>query len=106
MYLLGNKIVIPQSNNGLINFEIIEDGEPYTLVEGDRVVFSVKKYYFDDAFLIQKTITDQIEITTEDASLPVGDYVYDIKFFGADGRTETILGPEVFTIEKVVNNGE
>lgn len=79
-----------------------EDGSPYTLQEGDEIIFTLKKKSTDTVPLIQKTGPDVI-ITPDDTSeLSFGSYVYDVQLNFADGSVDTIVPKNTFEIMEEV----
>lgn len=99
-------IYISRGNNILINVEIYNGKNKYTPQEGEKLVFSLKKYINDKDYIIQKDIIEgRLELSVEDTDLHVGKYRYDIALIG-NNKKDTIIGPCNFYIEEVVNNDE
>lgn len=81
------KIVRGRSQTFVINVTD-QDGEAYTLGSSEKLIFGVKKNYFDADYLITKTLTSAnvadsggytLKITPEDtANLSCGTYCYDV----------------------------
>jgi hypothetical protein len=61
------------------------EGNPYTLKDGEKVIFGVKKQATDEELLICKVVTEcvdgvcEVELDPEDTvDLAVGQYFYDV----------------------------
>lgn len=76
----------------------------YLLAEGDTVYFTVNTAVEKENPLISKEVKEFVDnkavirLTTQDTSLAVGTYLYDIQVNTADGRVDTVLGPAKFKI--------
>lgn len=76
----------------------------YLLDNGDTVYFTVNDALEKEEPLIQKVITSfkehkaVIVLTKEDTDIPVGKYYYDVQVNTADGRVDTVLGPNTFKV--------
>lgn len=116
----GQKIKLTRGDTLILNVKIYtktEEGEKqeYTPVEGDSVRFALKRNkmnskrteYADSEPLIKKDIpTDTmiLRLDTEDtASLPFGDYVYDIQITFFDGTVDTFIDQQPFIITPEVD---
>lgn len=88
-----NDIYITRGNTATINITLTEDGEPYTLREGDKLILSVKrKYPFNDCVLEKVSTTGSFEFAVIDTyELAFGVYDYDITFYGVDGSVDTVI---------------
>ena len=110
----GTTVKLTRGDSMELDVGIKINGEDYIPVEGDSIVFALKKdkmksdktAYVDVEPLVQKTISwDTMKLLLEPndtKSLPFGDYVYDIQITFANGRVDTfinnakfILAPEV-----------
>lgn len=110
----GTTVKLTRGDSMELDVGIEINGEDYIPVEGDSIVFALKKdkmksdktAYVDVEPLVQKTISwDTMKLLLEPndtKSLPFGDYVYDIQITFANGRVDTfinnakfILAPEV-----------
>lgn len=104
--ITGNTIKIMAGDTAIINFVCSN----HTLVSGDIVYFSVKKYLSDNIYKLQKVITSfndgvaSIELLSSDTNLPPDEYKYDIQCSLADGRVDTVIGPAVFIVDRGVTN--
>lgn len=88
-----NNIYITRGNTATINITLTEDGEPYTMREGDKLILSVKRRYpFNDMVLEKITTTGSFEFAVIDTyELALGVYDYDITFYGVDGLVDTVI---------------
>ena len=83
-----------------------DDGELYTLADGEKIVFGVKKKPEDDECVLKKIITAltdgvcTVEIKPEDTeSLPYGKYFYDVGLLSGDNYF-TVIPSSVFHVRK------
>lgn len=86
---------------------IIKDlnGNTYTLQEGDKLLFTLKRNCVTDTIVIQKDITSDSVITLEHddtKDLNYGKYVFDVQLTMDDGQVYTVIEPHNFIIEKEV----
>lgn len=88
-----------------------DEGTPFEFREGDSYIFTVKRRYTDVNPLIRKDIdTETLELTLapeDTASLPFGEYVYDVAINTADGDVFTVIPADpdskaIFKLEKDV----
>jgi hypothetical protein len=102
----GTTIRLTRGDSFAAEIWIKRNDEYYTPVEGDVITFSMKKTYLDGQPLITKVIpNDSMQLVldpSDTASLPFGEYVYDIDIIFVDGSKDTfiyeskfILAPEV-----------
>lgn len=82
-----------------------QEGEVYTLQDGDTLVFTVKKNTSSDVVLIQKNILNSnITISHEDTkNMAYGTYMYDVQLTQANGDVTTVIKPSKFKITEEVN---
>lgn len=87
-----------------VDFET--NGEPYSPVEGDTVLFALKKNIEDAECLIVKNIpTDTMVCHIEPGdtkNLDFGIYLYDIQLTTADGDVYTPIAAAKFKVTKEV----
>lgn len=103
----GTNIYMTRGDTATINLSIKDNRkEEYELVEGDVVVFSVKREIEDKNYVLQKAFIDkQIVIEHEDTkNLDFGKYVYDIQVTFSDGKVSTIITPSELHLESEVHN--
>lgn len=91
--VIDNNIYITRGNTATINITLTEDGEPYELREGDKLILSVKRRYpFNDMVLEKITTTGSFEFAVIDTyELAFGVYDYDITFYGVNGSVDTVI---------------
>ncbi|WP_434310485.1 hypothetical protein [Hominifimenecus sp. rT4P-3] len=96
----NNRIAITRGDTAIIKVELMN----HTWAEGDRMYFTVKKHAGNTDITIQKIIDEfsdglaNIYLSQYDTNIPAGDYVYDLQCNLADGRIDTIVGPEEFQV--------
>lgn len=88
-----NNIYMTRGNTATIDIALTEDGEPYTMREGDKLILSVKRRYpFNDMILEKITTTGSFEFAVIDTyELAFGVYDYDITFYGVNGSVDTVI---------------
>lgn len=98
-----NTIRITRGDSLTVNVTLVDqDGFPYEPVEGDEVLFTVKKSAKASEILIQKNIDintlvlDLVEVDTED--LAFGNYVYEIECITTTNDHYTVIKNAPFII--------
>ena len=116
----GQKITLTRGDTLILEVGIYietegEGKQPYTPVPGDAIRFALKRdkmnakktEYSDPEPLIKKTIpvdTMILRLDTEDtASLPFGNYVYDIQITFVDGTVDTFIANQPFILTPEVD---
>ena len=106
----GTTIRLTRGDTFICTVSLTKDGTAYTPVEGDSIRFAMKRNvlnvmktaYIDTEPLIQKTIpinTMILQIDPADtASLPFGEYVYDMEITFANGSVDTFITQAKFVI--------
>ncbi len=94
-----NVIKLTRGDYALFTINILDaDDEPYELLEGDVVRFTVKKNTKSNVPLIQKTGTT-IEILHDDTKdLKYGTYKFDCELTHANGEPDTFIEPTDFEL--------
>ena len=94
LQIQGTNISIIRGDTGTIDINISVNGVPYQILDTDKIVFSVKKYYDTDAYAIQKTAeSGKIKLLHTDTNeLSTGNYVWDMQITTINGDVATI-GP-------------
>lgn len=102
----GFEIRVSRGNTAILDVAIENpDGSAYEPLDGDNILFSLKKRITDTEFLLQKSVVNgQIVFSDEELNLHPGKYVYDVKAYLADGREQTVIPPSPFYVSEVVNN--
>lgn len=102
----GTKITFNRGDDIYIKVDIYDsEGQTYTLREGDKLFFSVKRKETDKNYAIapKELDYDVIHISPEDTyDLAFGTYVYDVQMVTAEGRSNTIIKPSVLTLEPAI----
>ena len=103
----GTKITLTRGDTLQTTVSLLKkDGSLYTPVEGDTIVFRMKRHYSDSQPLIEKILDNEdltLEILPEDTKkLPFGDYVYDIEIVKADGYVDTFIKKAVLHLDEEV----
>lgn len=97
-----NIIHLTKGNSAVLNINLYdESGEPRPLVDGDVVLFTLKKDY--GSVIFQKKITNKDYSEDEDrvlncilkpsdtSDLPIGEYKYDCLLVTFDGQADTFI---------------
>lgn len=104
----SNNILITRGDTAVIDISIKdENGEEYTLQEGDQIIFSVKRIATQPDVIIEKVLTSkQLILDSADTdALTFGTYKYDMVLIsGSDVSTficfkDFIVGEEVHNLE-------
>lgn len=79
-----------------------QDGTDYEPQEGDVIRFALKKRYWDEDPLIEKTIPNDTLVLhllpADTKTLAVGGYEYDIEIQFADGDVDTFINQATFIL--------
>ena len=87
--------------------------QPYTLADGETLIFGIKRVPEDSAYLYIKTLTAEdydsaageyvFSIPTASMNMPAGDYFYDIVISsGADDELDPVIPLSRFEVERSV----
>ena len=102
----GTKITFNRGDDIFLQVDIYDsEGQPYTLREGDKLYFSVKRKETDKNYAIapRELDHDVIHILPEDTyDLAFGTYVYDVHMVTAEGRSTTIIKLSTLTLEPAI----
>ena len=95
-----DKITHMRGDTGCITVNLYADGEPYTMRDGDKLIFSVKRAIGDTEYVLQKeSKTNQIFFVHKDTNnLAPGTYVYDIQLVTSIGMVQT-MGPGKYILQ-------
>lgn len=94
------KMTVIQGDTAIFNVDV----ENYAFANGDVAYFTVRKDLKDSNIEIKKVITDfvgnsfKVFLDKEDTSIKQGNYVYDIQLNLIDGRVDTVVTPNKFTV--------
>lgn len=101
-----NRITLVRGDTLQAIVNILYEGEPYELREGDSLRFAMKKTYSSRNVIINKTIpndTLQLILEPEDtAGLKDGTYVYDVELTFANGDIDTFIRGDFILLPDVV----
>ncbi len=110
---MNNELCIPQ-NRMFITEIIIQNGdEYYTLKDGEKLVFGMKKNPLNTAYILKKEITVDdkhvngylLTLRTEETDIPQGAYWYDIALVRSDHEMIKIIGStRMEIVESVVRS--
>ena len=111
MLKLRNKeIHISQGDDAAISIALTQNGEPYTLQEGDEVIFTVGK---DGTAAFTKRLSNAGETfvilifdNQDTANMDFGFYQYDLVMHCADGTQTTLVPPTLFEVMDVMTYGK
>lgn len=101
-----NDIHLIRGDTARFEVEILDQaGEKYVLLDGDQLVFTVKKNTSTDNVILQKQILgDTFTLTHDDTKdLEYREYMYDIQLTQANGDVTTVISPSKFVILEEVN---
>lgn len=94
------KITHMRGDTGCLVVNLIADGEPYEMRDGDRLIFSVKKSVDDNGYVLQKEFnSNRIILMHNDTNhIEPGIYIYDIQLVTGIGMVQTI-GPGKYILK-------
>lgn len=108
LYIKGNTIKLTRGDTAYLTVPIKSAlGEEYTLSSKDTLTLSVKETTSSTEYLFQKILTgtNVFHIEPQDtASIPFGNYKYDIQLNTANGDVYTIIDVSTFTILEEVTS--
>lgn len=109
--IIDNKIYLSRGDSATIGVDIVDDeGEPYTPLLGESVVFTLKRTPSQCKQLIVKEFASEndeltVTLTQDDTSvLAFGVYYYDVALIDDEGNVYTIIQPTEFEIMEVIHN--
>lgn len=106
-----NNITITQGNSAEIDITPLgEDGKPYELQEGDKVIFKVESCRKE---IIRRVLTAEdwdseqdgliMVLNPEDTvNLPCKEYTFDCLYIFADGSAKTFIDAAMFKVVKAI----
>ena len=88
-----NKIYLTRGNTAIIDIALTKNGEPYTMVEGDSLVMTIKRKYPYNKIVLTLLAINSSFVFGVDATkdMAFGIYDYDITFYGNDGAVDTVI---------------
>ena len=106
LVITDNEVRLTRGDNADINVLITDlNGDTYSLQEGDKLLFTIKRNCKTAEIIIQKDISADQVISLEHndtKDLDYGSYVFDVQCTLADGQVYTVIEPHPFIIEKEV----
>ena len=98
-----NKIYLTRGDTAYLEISITdESGNPYALVDGDKIIFRMKQSTNDKNLILEKEFNTEIlrlELTPEDTmSLKFGVYRYEVELVTGAGEHFTIIENAEFEI--------
>lgn len=103
--VMGSDIHVTRGDSAFFVIEIfMQDGQKYKRVEGDSLVFTVKKSYNAVHEYIEKPISGlELSLLPEDTrDLDYGNYWYDIQLTTPENDVYTVVGPSRFILREEV----
>ena len=107
-----NELLIPQGNDFFAEIELTdENGEPYLIDEGDKIIFGVKADTGnDDEFIFKKELTAADEINgkypftldAESMDIQTGRYNYGVSVYTKDGKLLSAVSCCDFNVTRAV----
>ena len=111
--IVGNKIYLTKGDSATLHFNITTlNGQPYSLKEGDKVVFTLAmREQEKDNYIIQKDIDMSTHSLIIKPSETKGmdsetEYVYDVQLSTGNGDIYTIIPCSPFIITCEVNSND
>ena len=101
----GSDIQVTRGDTAYLSLVItLDDGSEYARIDGDKLVFTVKRSYNSEYEYIQKEIDGlALTLTGDDTrELDYGNYWYDIELTTFDGGVYTVIGPARFIVREEV----
>lgn len=107
----ANNITITQGNSAEIDITPLdEEGKPYELQEGDKVIFKVESCRKE---IIRRVLTAEdwdgeqegliMVLSPEDTvNLPCKEYTFDCLYIFADGSAKTFIDAAVFNVVRAI----
>ena len=97
----GNSILITRGDTGIFSLTVRDSNGAVYDYSDDAVRLTVRRNVYAKEPVLQKTIVygESVAITSSDtASLPYGEYVYDVELKTPSGMVCTIIPPSRFVI--------
>ena len=105
-------LYIKQGNTVYFRLIPLIDEKEYTLIEGDKVIFTVRRGARDDP-VIRKVLTLEdyninnelvLKLNSDETELPTGDYKYDCSIEMENGERYTFIPPNNFIVCEIVTD--
>lgn len=105
-------LYIKRGNTVYLRIIPLIDEKEYTLIEGDRVIFTVRRGARDDP-VIRKVLTLEdynennelvLKLNPDETELPTGDYKYDCSIEMSNGERYTFIPPNDFIVSEIVTD--
>ena len=108
-----NELLIPQGNDFFAEIELTdENGEPYLISEGDKIIFGVKSKpeNNDEDFIFKAELTSANEINgkypfsfdAESMDIQTGRYNYGVSVYTKDGKLLSAISCCDFNVARAV----
>lgn len=104
----NDNIYLTRGDTAIIDVALFdEDGEPYSMLSSDRLVFSMRKLYDKGEILIEKEVDEpSFVFSTDDTKgLDFGIYVYDV-YLKNTGKLDTVIAEKTFTLGEEAHDFE
>lgn len=99
-----NSISLTRGDTARIDISVVDaEGQKYELLEGDKLLFTVKSSVNDKEALIQKEGEIITILPADTEGLEYGKYVYDVQLTLAEGTVNTIIPPSTFKVMSEVS---
>ena len=88
-----NDLYLTRGDTASLDLDLFIDDTPYTMVTGDKIVFSLRRNNdFNYACLNKEVTAPHIDFVTDDTNNnSLGEYEYSITMFYNDGNIDTFL---------------
>lgn len=106
------RLYIKRGNTVYLRIIPLIDEKEYTLIEGDKVIFTVRRGARDDP-VIRKVLTLEdyntnnelvLKLNPAETELPTGDYKFDCSIEMSNGERYTFIPPNDFIVCDIVTD--
>ena len=105
LQITDNAVILTRGDNADIIVNITDgNGAPYTPVEGDVILFTMKRNCETSDIILQKTLINSVISLDHDDTkdLKYGRYYFDVQLTNVSGEVYTVITPHEFIIDKEV----
>lgn len=111
--VVNRNIYLTRGDSAALNIKITSEkcNQPYQILDGDEIFFTVKESYSLQPFLFQKKISsaDLIDgnvifkiLPSDTDDLDFKEYIYDVEIRTSVGDVYTVIPPSIFCVEPEV----
>ena len=98
---MNNDIIMSQNRHFSTGIVICDGEEHYYLRNGESLIFGIKRFAYNNDYIICKELTQEnyneeadayvLELTTEETNIETGAYCYDVALKRSSGELEMII---------------